>query len=299
MADDLPRAAVPADIGTPDTVAWGLTFRQLAIVGTVVGTGWLLYGRFGSLLPPLAWIIAAIPVLGATVVVALGRRDGLPLDVWLRHGLTLHAVAKLQVPGHPRTGPALLDTTTAARAPAPLRSAVTAIAADGTLTVDGAARCVIACGTTNIALRTGQEQAALLDGLGQWLNALTGPAQVVVAAQRHDLTAYAQDVVDTAAQLPHEALRHAADAYAEFLLDLDERRAPLRRQVLTVVGQGSARDATVRAFGALGVAADPLDGGSVTAALAAAVDPYTPPVPGRRAVPGTPITLSTTQREAS
>ena len=39
-----------------------------------------------------------------TVVVALGKRDGLPLDVWLRHGLALLRVPKLQTPGRTRAG---------------------------------------------------------------------------------------------------------------------------------------------------------------------------------------------------
>ncbi|MBX7267569.1 PrgI family protein [Micromonospora sp. Llam7] len=281
---------MPADIGAPDKIAWGLSFRQLAIIGTVAGAGWLLYSNFGPLLPPMAWVIAAIPIAAVTIVVALGKRDGLPLDVWLRHGLALRRVPKLQTPGRTRTGQPLVDTTAPPMVPAPLRIAATTIAADGTLTVDGAARCVIACGTTNVALRTGQEQAALLSGFGQWLNALTGPAQIVVAAQRHDLTPYAQAVLDNTARLPHEALRRAADDYAAFLLELDTTRDPLRRQVLAVIAQGPTREATVRTFGALGVSAEPLDGGALTAALASAVDPYQPPVPGPRAVPGVPIT---------
>jgi hypothetical protein len=293
MDDDIPRASVPADIGTPDKIAWGLSFRQLAIIGTVAGAGWLLYSNVGPLLPAMAWVIAAIPVAAVTIVVALGKRDGLPLDVWLRHGLTLRRVPKLQTPGRAGTGPALVEATASLKVPAPLRTAATTIAADGTLTVDGVAGCVIACGTTNVALRTGQEQAALLAGFGQWLNALTGPAQIVVAAQRHDLTPYAQAVLDNTARLPHEALRRAADDYAAFLFDLDQTRDPLRRQVLAVVPAGM-REATVRAFGALGVSAEPLDGGAVVAALASAVDPYLPPVPGPRAVPGIPITASTT-----
>jgi hypothetical protein len=294
MDDDIPRASVPADIGAPDTIAWGLSFRQLAIIGSVAGAGWLLYSNLGPLLPPMVWVIAGIPVAGVTVVVALGKRDGLPLDVWLRHGFALHSVPKLQTPGRINAGLALVEVTAPARVPAPLRTAVTTIAADGTLTVDGTARSVIACGTTNVALRTGQEQGALLSGFGQWLNALTGPAQIVVAAQRHDLTPYAQAVLDNTARLPHEALRTAADDYAAFLLELDTTRSPLRRQVLAVIPPGPAREATVRAFGALGVSTDPLDGGALTAALANAVDPYQPPVPGPRAVPGVPITTRRT-----
>jgi PrgI family protein len=294
MHDDIPRAAVPADIDAPDTIAWGLSFRQLAIIGTVAGAAWLLYSRFGPLLPPLVWMVVAIPVAGVTAMVALGQRDGLPLDVWLRHGFALRHVPKRQAPGRPRAGKQLLDIAEPPPVPAPLRREATTITADGTLTVDDTARCVIGCGTTNVALRTGQEQGGLLAGFGRWLNALGGPAQIVVAAQRHDLTPYAQAVLDNTARLPHDALRAAADDYAAFLLELDATRDPLRRQVLTVVPHGPGREATIRAFAALGVSAEPLDGGAVAAALASAADPYDPPAPGPRAVPGTPITIRRT-----
>lgn len=295
MSDDQPRASMPADIGAPDKIAWGLSFRQLAIIGSVSFAGWLLYRGFGPMLPPLVWLIAGIPVAGITVVVALGRRDGLPLDVWLRHGLAMHRAPGVQSPGRPNPGGALLHTTQKPVVPAPLRAPATSIAADGTITVDGTARTLIACGTTNIALRTGEEQEALLAGFGQWLNALSGPAQIVVSAQRHDLTPYATAVLDASTTLAHPALRDAAADYADFLLELDTDRDPLRRQVIAVVNAGADRDATVRALGALGVSTHPLDGPAVVAALAAAADPYDPPVPGPRAVPDIPITARRTQ----
>jgi hypothetical protein len=288
---DLPRANVPADIGAPDTIAWGLTFRQLAILGTVAGAGWLAYSRFGPLMPAAVWLALLVPAAAVTVVVVLGRRDGLPLDVWLRHGLVLARTPRRQVPGEPDTTALLID---APKPPAPLRSPATQISVDGLLTVNGTARRMIACGTTDIALRTGVEQQALLDGFGGWLNALTGPAQIVVAAHRHDLAPYADTIRDGLNRLPHPALHAAAEEHAGFLLSLDADRDLLQRQVLTVVAHGPARDATVRAFGAFGVTATPLDGGQVTAALAAAVDPFQPPVPGPRAVPGIPITLKET-----
>lgn len=293
-SDDLPRARVPADIGAADTIAWGLTFHQLAILGSVAGGGWLLYSRFGPLMPAAVWLSAAVVVAAVTVVVVLGRRDGLPLDVWLRHGLTLARTPRRQVPGLPRTGDPLLTVVPQPRVPAPLHGPATTIAGDGTVTVDGVARSVIACGTTNVALRTGAEQQALLDGFGGWLNALTGPAQIVVAAQRHDLAPYAAAVQQRAGALPHPALQQAAAGYAGFLLELAADRDPLRRQVLTVVERGPAADATLRGLSGLGVATQLLDGGAVTAALAAAVDPFDAPVPGRRAVPGIPITSKET-----
>ncbi|MEU2167960.1 PrgI family protein [Micromonospora chersina] len=288
-----PRAVVPANVNEPDRIAFGLTFRQLGIIGGTVLAGFGLYRAFGRLLPPVAWIGVGVIVFAVAVVVALGRRDGLPLDVWLRHGFTLIHSPRTLTPGEARAS-SVAVVAGKPIVPAPLRSPVTAISPTGVLTSDGSDKVLIACGTTNIHLRTGSEQGALLEGFGRFLNSLTGPAQIVVAAQRHDLTVYAQTTVDHAPRLPHPALQAAADDYAEFLLDLDAQRDPLRRQVLAVVTGGHAADPAVRALSGLGVEATALDGPAVASALAAAVDPFTPPPPGPRAVPGAPITLRST-----
>ncbi|MER7471247.1 PrgI family protein [Micromonospora sp. NPDC000018] len=295
MTDDdtTARAVVPANVNEPDRIAFGLTFRQLGIIGGVDLAGFGLYRTVGPLLPPVAWIVAGVIVLAIAIVVALGRRDGLPLDVWLRHGFTLSRSPRTLAPGTARAS-AVAVVAGKPSVPAPLRSPVTAVSPTGVLTSEGGDKVLIACGTTNIHLRTGGEQGALLDGFGRFLNSLTGPAQIVVAAQRHDLTAYAQATVDYAPRLPHPALRAAADDYAEFLLHLDNERDPLRRQVLAVVTGEHAADSAVRALSGLGVEAAALDGPAVASALAAAVDPFSPPPPGPRAVPGAPITLRST-----
>ncbi|MFE9657924.1 PrgI family protein [Micromonospora sp. NPDC006431] len=291
--DAPPRAVVPANVNEADRIAFGLTFRQLAIIGGTGLAGFGLYRTFGHLLPAVAWIVAGVVVFAVAVVVALGRRDGLPLDVWLRHGFTFAGSPRTLAPGAARAS-AVAAVVGKPSVPAPLRSPVTAVTPAGVLTSEGSDKVLIACGTTNIHLRTGSEQGALLDGFGRFLNSLTGPAQIVVAAQRHDLTVYAQATVDYAPRLPHPALRAAADDYAEFLLDLDSERDPLRRQVLAVVTGEHAADTAVRALSGLGVEAAALDGPAVASALTGAVDPFSPPVPGPRAVPGTPITLRST-----
>lgn len=140
----------------------------------------------------------------------------------------------------------------------------------------------------------GDEQAALLDGFSRFLNSLTRPAQILVAAQRHDLTPYAEAVLDTGPRLPHPALQAAADDYATFLVELDQTRDPLRRQVLVVVAAEHGEEAASRALSGLGVSATALDGPAVTAALAAAVDPYSPPPPGPRATPHAGPTVRST-----
>ncbi|MFE9695077.1 PrgI family protein [Micromonospora sp. NPDC005806] len=291
--DTPPRAVVPADVNEPDRIAFGLTFRQLAIIGGVGLGGFGSYRTVGHLLPPAAWVVGAVIVVAVAIVVALGRRDGLPLDVWLRHGFTLSRSPRTFAPGTARAS-SVAVVAGKPSVPAPLRSPVTAVSPTGVLTSEGSNKIMIACGTTNIHLRTGSEQGALLDGFGRFLNSLTGPAQIVVAAQRHDLSVYAQATVDHAPRLPHPALRAAADNYADFLLDLDSQRDPLRRQVLAVVTGEHAAEGAVRALSGLGVEAAALDGPAVAAALAAAVDPFSPPPPGPRAVPGVPITLRST-----
>ncbi|MCZ7423768.1 PrgI family protein [Verrucosispora sp. WMMA2121] len=293
LDDNVPRAVVPANVNEPDRIAFGLTFRQLGIIGGVGLAGFGIYRMYGHLLPPAAWIVAGVLVFAVAVVVALGRRDGLPLDVWLRHGLTLSRSRRTLAPGTARAS-AVAAVAGKPSVPAPLRSPVTAVSSTGVLTSEGSDKVLIACGTTNIHLRTGGEQGALVDGFGRFLNSLTGPAQIVVAAQRHDLTVYAQATVDHAPRLPHPALRAAADDYAEFLLDLDSERDPLRRQVLAVVTGAHAADTALRALSGLGVEATALDGPAVASALANAVDPFSPPVPGPRAVPGAPITSRST-----
>jgi hypothetical protein len=291
--DTTPRAVVPANVSAPDRIAFGLTFRQLAIIGGPALAGFGAYRTYGPLLPPAAWIAAGIIVFAVTVVLAIGRRDGLPLNVWLKHGFTMSHSPRTLAPGQPRAS-AVAAVAGKPSIPAPLRSPVTSISPAGVLTSEGTTKVLIACGTTNIHLRTGGEQAALLDGFGRFLNSLTGPAQLLVAAQRHDLSVYAQATADLAPRLPHPALQTAADDYAGFLLDLDAERDPLRRQVIAVVTGEHAADAAVRALSGLGVEAAALDGPAVTAALAGAVDPFNPAQPGPRAVPGAPITVRST-----
>jgi hypothetical protein len=64
--------------------------------------------------------------------------------------------------------------------------------------------------------------------------------------------------------------------------------------VLVVQAAGPGVESTTRTLSGLGITATPLDAGEVTAALAAASDPYDPPVPGPRGVPGLPVTAGET-----
>lgn len=293
---------MPADVDAPDKVLYGLTFRQLAILA-VAGAG--LYMAWNALrtVVPVPVLLGAAVVFGGLVFgLAVARRDGQPMDVWL-----LAAVRHSRAPKTLTTTDATCATPDWVRPgpqprvalPAPLALPADAISDDGQINLTGSSAAMVAATTVNLGLRTGDEQAALIDTFGRWLNSLSTRTQVVVSAQPVDLASHAATLAEAAPALPHAALAAACADHAAFLGDLARHRDPLRRQVLIVTrtntgerGHSARRraDDTVRSLSGLGVTTRALDGHAATAALAAAADPYRPPRPGGLATPHTTIT---------
>jgi hypothetical protein len=299
--DNTGQARMPADVEAPDKVLYGLTFRQLAILAVA---GVALAGAYHVLhrLVPLPLLLfGGVLVGGLTFGVAVGRRDGLPFDVWLLHAIKFSRTPRALTTCDTTvtTPPWVTAPENRVALPAPLRLPASAVTADGEITLDGDTRVAIVAATTvNLALRTGHEQAALIDTFGRWLNSLTTRTQIVVSAQPVDLSSHAESLAARAHHQPQPALADACADHAAFLADLAERRDPLRRQVLitgcaTGSGQHSARrraEDTARALSGLGINAKALDGAAVTAALASCADPYRPPRPSGIAPPDTVIT---------
>jgi hypothetical protein len=306
--DEIVRARMPVDVDAPDKVLYGLTFRQLAILAVAAV---IFYGGWQALreLLPVPVLLGAGIVGGGLVFgLAVGRRDGLPMDVWLTAAVR-----------HSRAPRALSTTDTSAKTPdwvqapastvmlpAPLKLPADAVDERGEISLGGTKAAMVAATSVNLALRTSDEQAALIDTFGRWLNSLSTPTQIVVSAQPVDLHSAARTLAAAADRMPHPALADAAADHARFLDDLAERRDPLRRQVLIVTrtgtgerGEHAARrraDDTVRSLSGLGVTTRALDGHAATAALAAAADPYRPPRPGGLAAPNTVITAPPARR---
>jgi hypothetical protein len=310
---DVPYVArVPADIEAPDRILWGLTTRQVAIAATAAAVAYLLWQAVGSRLPLPVFAVAAIPILGVAAALALGRRDGLPLDMWLWVAIRYRRSPQRQIPAPDGIGAAPAWAPAAAKTAGPpphvLRLPAETISDDGVISLgDGAAVVLVAATTVNIGLRTGAEQAAMVAGYARWLNSLTGPVQVVVSAQRVDLTGYAQRIADAAQTLPDPALTDAALDYAQFLADVALRRDPLWRTVTIAcraTGLHAAADAlrraehTATALAALGSQTRVLDGPTALAVLTAAVDPYAGgDTSWPRATPHTPITAQPYHQE--
>jgi hypothetical protein len=304
-ADVQVNARIPADVEAPDRILWNLTARQVAVLAAAAALAYLLWQAIGARLPLPVFAAAVIPLAGVAAALAIGRRDGLPLDAWLWAAIRSRRGPHRQVPAADGIDapPAWAPTADDPPGPRPqvLRLPAEAISDDGVIAfADGSATVLVAATTVNIGLRTAAEQAAMVAGYGRWLNSLVGPVQIVVSARRVDLTSHAQRVADAAQALPDEALADAAFDYAQFLHDIAQRRDPLWRTVTIAcraTGPQAAAEAmrraehTATALAALGSQTRVLDGPTALAVLTAAVDPYAGgDASWPRATPHTPIT---------
>jgi hypothetical protein len=285
---------VPADVSREDRVLADFTARQLAILASTGVVLWAGYWISRTWLPLPAFFVFAVPIGTFAIVVALGRRDGIGLDRWLAAGVRHRLRPRRMAPTHATTGvvappPAWLaahanDARTVAR-PGPLRLPARGVRADGAIDLgpDGAAVLAV-CSTVNFALRLPEEQESLVAIFARYLNSLTGPMQVLVRAERLDVSEAIAELEDAAPTLPHPALEQAATGYGDFLDQLAAERELLRRQVvLAFPTPAGATDASVarrraeeavRALAPAGIAVTVLDGAQTTALLSAAIDPY-------------------------
>jgi hypothetical protein len=295
-----PAYRIPADIERDDRLLLGLTARQLAILaatGTLAGGLCWLARQLVPAEPAALLAALALPIAAAGLALALGRRDGLPLDL-----LALAAIRQIRAPRRRVPAPEGVPAAPAwlpadpGPLPAPLELPAFGIDPDGVVDLgpDGA---VVLCSATsvNLGLRTETEQEALVAAFGRFLHALTGPVQILVRAEPVDLTPVIRRLDQDASGLPHPALEAAARDHTRFLAALAARRDVLRREILVVFREPPAPGATTALgrvalrhasesgslLAAAGVTLTPLDGAAATAALARAARPGRQPAHNR------------------
>jgi hypothetical protein len=285
------RVRLPADVEMEDRLAWGLSARQLVILAV---TALIAYGLFTAAasalpLPIAAALVAPLALLG--VLLALGRRDGLSGD-----RLALAAARHLSSSPLRIAAPDGLPAPLAGAPGQPrvslLRVPVKAILESGVVELsDGTSALLLAASATSWALRSEEEQNALTEAYGKWLNSLVEPTAITVRSERVDLTERAAAIRSTAAELPHPALQRSAHTYAQFLGDLAEEGEGLRRRQIVLVLSTRARERTAaraelerRAaeteglLSAAGVELHPLDGREGGALLLDAFESPGPPL---------------------
>jgi hypothetical protein len=286
------RARIPADVERPDRILAGLTARQLALLVVPAIGLWAGYVASRRFVPLPIYVALGAPIVVAALALALGRRDGLPLDrlvvAALRHAREPHRL----VPAPEGVSPApVWAGHDPSPLPAPLRLPARGVGEDGVVDLDAEGAALICqASTITFGLRTPAEQHALVTAFGRYLNSLAAPVQLVVRSQPVDLTGKIAELRDAAGGLPHPALETAALAHAEFLDRLAATRDLLTRQVILVLRDPTggpdvatrlrrrAEDAT-GALAAAGVAIAVLDTTAAISCVQSALDPWAPPRP--------------------
>jgi hypothetical protein len=293
---------IPADLDRDDRILLGLSARQLATLTVAGVAAWTLAGWLDQLLGlPVAAALAA-PVALAGVALALGWRDGLPLD-----RLAIAAVGWGRRPKRLVVAPDGIPAPPAWAGPpsprvAPLGGPVHGLAASGVVDLAGEGWALVCQATpVNLGLRTPAEQQQLLAGFARTLHALAGPLQVSVHTQRADLAPLATRLRRQATGLAHPALEQAALAYAGWLEELAADHQVRRRQLLVSFHQPPGTPEPAAAFArqaeqatgqlaAAGVTLTVLDAAAAARVLAVAATPDGPPRPAALAPPEAVIT---------
>jgi hypothetical protein len=283
------RVKLPADVELEDKLAFGLTARQLLLLGAAALMTYALYTIAASTLPFAIAAAVCVPLAVPGVVLALGRRDGLPADALARHALRhlLRPRRRLLAPeGIPSPLPGAPRRTSAAPLELPVRSVYRSGLVELT---DGSCCVVLRAASGSFALKSDEEQAALVEAFGRFLNSISEPVAIYIRSEPLDLTDRATKLDEQAASLRGRALADAARAHAQFLCELPAGGELRRRELLLLICTRAREIAAARTtlerraaettelLRAAGVELTSLGGEQTAALLARTFDPDGPP----------------------
>lgn len=283
------RVRLPADIEQPDKLAFGLDLRQLSSLGAAALAGFGIFSLAQQALPlPVAAALAAPTVL-VGLLLAFGRRDGLSGDQ-----LALAAVRFLARPRLRLLAPEGLPAPVAG-APARPRAGVLdlpvrAVLRGGLVDLGGHGYCrLLRASASSFALRTEEEQEAMVAAFAQYLNGLAQPVEISVRSEPANLDEWAIELIRQAAASGNTSLGAAAVDHARFTTALGKRAEVRRREILLTLytsrGERVAAQSelerrtaeTIESLRAAGVELQPLDGPQTVRLLAGLLDPPGPP----------------------
>lgn len=283
------RVRLPADVELEDKLAFGLSARQLSVLAITALLAYTLYTLAAPALPlPLAAAVT-VPVVLAGTLLALGRRDGLSGDRF-----ALAAARHLARPRRrllaPEGIPAPLPGGPRRPGVAPLDLPVRAVRQSGVVELgDGSFCLLLRAASSSFALKSEEEQAALVEAFGRFLNGTAEPVEICVRSEPVELAERAEALEHAADELAEPALAAAARDHARFLRELPAGGGLRRRELLLLLvtrarEHDAARTALERRAGeatellrSAGVELHLLDGEQAAVLLARAFDPPGPP----------------------
>jgi hypothetical protein len=226
---------VPSNIDIADTIVWGLTLRQLIVLGGACLLGWSIYLGLRFLLPVYVVAVLGTLFVGAGIAFAFAQPDGLNAERWVAAGLAFISRPRRRVLA-PEGLFALPTKQRQSERVTGFHLPIRAISEAGVIGLDGG-RWVLVCRSSalNLELRSAPERDALLRGFGRLLNSLDRPISLVVRSERSDLRPQIARIEGMAGALPHPDLERSARAHARFLSSLAGRSDILRREVYVVL----------------------------------------------------------------
>jgi len=283
------RVHLPADTELADKLAFGLTARQLTILAASGLSGYSLYSLAKGALPlPLAIALVA-PIALSGALLAFGQRHGLPGDRYALAAARFLSRPKLRLlaPEGIPAPPAQVPN----RPPrAPLELPVRSVLASGLVELtDGGYCALLRASAASFALRSEDEQQALVEAFGRFLNGLPDPIEIAVRSEPVNLNHWAKRLLAALPAGVHDSVRAAAAAHARFVGELAEQAEVRRREIVLVLRTNERdraaakqtlerrRSDAIDLLHAAGVELQPLDGPQTVALLARTLDPPGPP----------------------
>jgi hypothetical protein len=255
----------------------------------------LVFGQDGD--APLAFLLAMEAAVALAVGIAVTRYRLYEIDRLINRTLVYALVtaalgvvyALVSVLGGVAAGRgspwvAALAALAVAAAFRPLRRRAQA-AVDWRFVTDGSCCVLLRAASGSFALKSDEEQAALVEAFGRFLNSISEPVAIYIRSEPLDLTDRATKLDEQAASLRGRALADAARAHAEFLRQLPAGGELRRRELLLLICTRAREIAAARTtlerraaettelLRAAGVELTPLDGEQTAALLARALDP--------------------------
>ncbi len=278
---------VPADVELDDTLAFGLTARQLGLLAATAVCGYGAYLLLQPLLPTPVAVAAPVLLVVCGLLLALGSHEGMRGDQ-----LALAAARYLRSPKRrllaPDGLPAPLPGSPRPGSVAPLQVPVRRILSNGLVQlVDGCHCVLVEARGSSFELRSPAEQEAFVACFARFLNSRGDPVQLTVSSEPASLDPHADQLEHTATTLPPE-LAAAAREHATFLRGLAAGGRLLRRRIVLVLPtreqDPSLAHATLarqaaeagQILAGAEVALRPLDGHEAAALLAGRLDPPGP-----------------------
>ena len=129
---------------------------------------------------------------------------------------------------------------------------------DAVVLKDGSMRAVILVSSINFALKSAEEQEAIVQAYIQFLNSLEYSLQIVIQSRRVDIEPYMKTLRERKLEMKNEALKQQVDDYMQFVGELVTLGDIMEKRFLVVVPYDPLSDKQKKFFARVSAAIKPI-----------------------------------------